>query len=197
MSLKHENGNTVTYLTHSSRRRIKIGLLFAIAMASGCTTHSSKWHSVLAHNAEGTVQSGSRNDLVSSIRQGCQIRVAWGARRKSNPNATIEHSASPVWVSVRDNERVEVQLDHFAINLNVLGEPEEEHTNRAPYGGTQQVVNWRASINTTGQFNAVWYTPHNGKFIKRAEQRFPMRWYADCQPQPSRPLYPPLELNPL
>lgn len=85
---------------------------------------------MLSHTADGSVRQGSNENLVSVIRKGCQIRVARGARRAADPMRTIEHSATPEWVSVRDGNQVEVQLDHFLINHKALGEPNSDHPRR-------------------------------------------------------------------
>ena len=144
---------------------------------------------MLSHGSDGRVEQGSITDLVAAIRSGCQIRVAWGARRAEDPSRTIEHVAEPVWVSVRNGESVEVQLDDFLINLAVLGEPSEDHPRRAQFGGTERAVKWRANLKTDGTFNAVWYYPHSGELIYRAPQRHPMKWFADCSPGRPAPLY--------
>ncbi len=166
-----------------------LGAWFCIAL-SACVQTSAPWTLALSHDGEGTVIEGSEDTLVSAIRQGCQIRVAWGARRRAAPGRTIEHIAEPLWVSVRDDGGVEVQLGDFLNNLGVLGEPSEDHPRRDAYGGTDRVVMWRANVKTDGTFDAVWYHPHSGEFIKRAPQRHAMKWFVDCQPAQSKPLYP-------
>ena len=136
------------------------------------------------------MQEGRVDDLIAAIRLGCDLRVAWGARRRADSTRTIEHIASPVWVSVRDGQTVEVQLDNFMINLGVLGEPPEEHPARERFGGTEHVVMWRANLKTDGTFDAVWYEAASGAFITRVPQRHPMSWFVDCQPREAVPLYP-------
>lgn len=133
---------------------------------------------------------GSVSDLISVVRKGCELRVAWGARRRADTTRTIEHVSTPVWVAVRDGSVVEVQLDDFLINLAVLGEPAEEHPAREPYGGTDEAVMWRANLRTDGTFDAIWYNPVTGELINRVPQRHPMAWYADCAPGEVPPLFP-------
>lgn len=151
-----------------------------LILISACNQSSTRWHLQLSHSANGDVLRGSHANLINSIRSGCEIRVAWGARRKADPQRTIEHIATPLWVAVRDGMQVEVQLDDFLINLPVLGEPETDHTRRAQFGGTSEVVMWRANLKTDGSFDAVWFKPHSGEFVYRAPQQHPMKWFSDC-----------------
>lgn len=168
-----------------SLTQIMFGNFAAAHAASG-----SPWHLALAHDREGRTQTGNIELLVSAIRRGCQIRVAWGARRAVDPSQTIEHIASPDWVSVRNGETVEVQLSDFVINLGVLGEPAADHPRRERFGGTEKAVNWRANLKTDGSFDAVWYDYATGKLVERVPQRHPMKWFVDCPPGKSEPLFP-------
>lgn len=162
--------------------------VFSIVV-TGCAPEP-KWHLKLAHTAEGDVLSGSKEELIGAIRNGCQIRVAWGARRAVDPNMTIEHIATPGWISVRNGDAVEVQLDGFMTNLAVLGEPPEDHPRRERFGGTEKAVSWRANLKTDGSFDAVWYYADTGELVERVPQTHPMKWFADCANKASQPLYP-------
>ncbi len=145
---------------------------------------------MLHHNSAGEVQSGSPENIVNAVRRGCQLRIAWGARRAADPSQTIEHIAEPVWVAVRNGTQVEVQLDDFLINHAVLGEPEEDHPRRARFGGTSKAVMWRAQLKPDGSFDAVWYSPQTGELITRIPQQHELRWFSDCPPGEAAPLYP-------
>lgn len=158
-------------------------------MSSWSAFAHDKWHVALHHDREGKVLSGDIGKLISSIRNGCNLRVGWGTKRASDPTQTIEHIATPIWVSVRNSETVEVQLDDYLINLNVLGEPAEDHPRRDRFGGTEKAVNWRASLKTDGSFDAVWYDAGTGAFIERIPQKHPMKWFVDCEPKASTPLF--------
>ena len=147
------------------------------------------WQVAFHHDRDGKILSGSTKELISAIRRGCNLRIGWGAHRRADPSQTIEHIATPVWVAVRNSDTVEVQLDDFLINLNVLGEPPEDHPRRERFGGTQKAVNWRANLKTDGSFNAVWYDAATGAFIERARQRHPMKWFVDCKPDAANPLF--------
>jgi len=166
---------------------ILMGLICSCVSAQGAST--ATWNLMLSHTADGSVRQGSNENLVSVIRQGCQIRVAWGARRAADPKRTIEHIANPVWVTVRDGNQVEVQLNDFLINHKVLGEPSSQYPQRERFGGTDKAVMWRANLKTDGTFDAVWYYAHSGEFITREPQTHPMKWFADCEPSSSEPLF--------
>ncbi|MEM9057542.1 MAG: hypothetical protein AAGD86_08705, partial [Pseudomonadota bacterium] len=152
---------------------------------------SNPWHLRVAHSAQGEVTAGSVAALIDSIRAGCRVRVAWGARRAADPTRTIEHSAVPNWIAVRSGESVSAQIGGFTPNLRVLGDAPDEHPRYARFGGTTTLTEWRADLSTDGSFDAVWFHPHDGSFVERVPQRHPMRWYADCLGVDASPLYPP------
>ncbi|MEP3890428.1 MAG: hypothetical protein ABJN69_08160 [Hellea sp.] len=168
-----------------------ISVLWGLTLG-GCQASStaSPWHLMLAHDQDGNIAQGSSQQITNAVRQGCQIRVAWGNKRVSDPNRTIEHIADPLWVSIRDNVEVEVQIGGFIANLIVLGEPAKDHPRRERFGGTDKVVKWRALLKTDGSFNAIWFYPHSGELVERIPQKHPMKWFADCKPSAVDPLYP-------
>jgi len=169
------------------RRIIGACLLLTVA---ACNQDQPEWRLALKHDRDGVVSAGSVDELIAAVRRGCDIRVAWGARRAADPTQTIEHIADPVWVSVRNSETVEVQIGEFLINLSVLGEPAAEHPRRERFGGTEKAVMWRANFKTDGTFDAVWYDAATGEFITRVPQRHRANWFVDCEAGESSPLYP-------
>lgn len=132
---------------------------------------------------------GSHERIIAAVRNGCQLRIAWGSHRTEPSFRSVEHVADVKWVTARNGETISAQIGDFLINLTALGEPPEEHPRRDEYGGTEQVIKWRATLQTDGTFDAVWFAPHSGDFIARRPQRHPMKWYADCDPAHSEPLY--------
>lgn len=164
-----------------------VGVLgLGIACAHGPV---NPWPMMVAHDRDGQVVEGSVESLIAAIRNGCRLRVAWGARRRNDPARTIEHIADPIWVSVRDGALVEVQLEGFLSNLRILGEPPEKYPRAARFGGTERAVWWRAQLRTDGSFEAIWFDGE-GALVERVPQRHPMRWYTDCRPLAAPPLYP-------
>ncbi len=149
----------------------------------------SPWHLMLAHDRDGKVLEGAQSNIVDAVRSGCQLRIAWGGGRADPPRRSVEHASDVKWVTVRNGEHVHAQIGDFLINLVALGEPLEDHPRREEFGGTQQVVEWRATLGTDGSFDAVWFKPHTGEFVTRRPQNHPMKWFADCKPGKPAPLY--------
>jgi len=157
----------------------------------GCQDNSTGWHLLLHHDAQGTAIEGKTENIVQAVREGCQLRIAWGARRARDPSQTIEHISEPDWVSIRNGTDVQIQLNEFLINHAVLGEPEDEHPRREPFGGTTQTVLWKAQLKPDGSFDAIWYSPQSGELVARRPQTHEMRWFADCRPSSNtKPLFP-------
>lgn len=184
------------------RRTEKIVVFTAVAALAACQSETfatnqstavapsvSPWRLMLAHDRNGAVLDGDRSNIIGAVRSGCQVRVAWGSARTEPPRRSVEHVSDVKWITVRNGDQVFAQIGDFLINLAALGEPAEDHPRREEFGGTQHVVEWRATLSTDGSFNAVWYKPHSGEFVTRRPQNHPMRWYADCQPDNPSPLY--------
>lgn len=173
-------------------RKNLLPMVLGVSLLCGCATSSTqRWHLKLAHDREGQVLAGNIAELATAIRSGCRIRIAWGARRRNNPEQTIEHVADALWVSLRNGNVVEAQVEGFLSNLAVLGESSAEHSRYERFGGTENVILWRAELTTDGTFDAIWYGAVDGKLKFRAPQRHPMRWFADCESRAAAPLYPP------
>lgn len=144
---------------------------------------------MLAHDSEGNVSEGSAEQITNAVRQGCRIRVAWGNKRIADPTRSIEHIAEPLWISIVDDDKIHVHIGGLLPNHTVLGEPIADHPRYERFGGTQKVVMWRALLKTDGSFDAIWFYPHSGELIERVPQNHPMKWFSDCLPGNSDPLY--------
>lgn len=150
---------------------------------------SSPWHLMLSHDDAGEVQSGSVDKLVNTVRSGCQHRIAWGGSGRR----TVEHVADVKWITVHNDNELKAQIGDFLFNLEIMG---EDFPRAEPFGGTDSVTHWRATLKPDGSFNAIWYKPHSGEMVTRRPQNYPMKWYADCNPGKAAPLYPPPEPAP-
>ena len=169
-------------------------LLSAAVLLAGCQTlspvaqdTSTPWRIVYAADENGLVKTGSIDDLFSVIRQGCNIKIAWGGRRADDPSRSIEHVANPIWINARNGNHVEAMIGGHAWNLAFLGTPSPEDDRVLSFGGRDQVVRWQAEATTGGAFDAVWFNSVTGVLTARRPQRFAMRWIADCAPDSTTP----------
>ncbi|MEL7296936.1 MAG: hypothetical protein AAGJ86_04690 [Pseudomonadota bacterium] len=170
-------------------QRSVIVIVFLILCA--CSTQSQNgWHLLLAHDSDGTVSEGAAEQVANAVRHGCVVRIAWGARRLADPSQTVEHVAEATWISVRNGDQLQAQLDGFMSNLHALGAPAEQHPRLDRFGGSEQAILWRALLSNDGHFDAIWYGSVDGALKARIPQQHPMRWYADCDGKAAMPLYP-------
>jgi len=163
------------------------GGLFACApaphsAASSGAQQASPWHLMLSHDRDGNVTEGSVANVVNTVRNGCQHRIAWGGSGRR----TVEHVADIKWITVHNENEVKAQISDFMFNQEFLG---EDFPRAEPFGGTDDVVHWRATLKPDGSFNAIWYKPHSGALVTRRPQNYPMKWFADCDPGEALPLY--------
>ena len=172
----------------------RIIIILFTALIAGCqsvsaieNTASSNWRIVYSADREGAVQQGSIDDLFSVIRQGCDIKIAWGGQRRGDPSLTIEHVAEPLWISALDGRKVQARIGGHAANLAFLGTPSPENDRTTAFGGREQVVRWQAEVSTEGDFDAVWYNAVTGELAARRPQRHAMRWISNCAPSSNTP----------
>lgn len=100
---------------------------------------------MLSHDRERPAGQGSKDRIIDSVRSGCQIRIAWGGGHADPPRRSAEHVADVNWITVRNENQVRAQIGNMWANLAAPGEPEDEHPRRAEFGGTIEVVEWRAT----------------------------------------------------
>ena len=165
----------------------------ALLILSGCAEHVSPWHMLLSHDETGTVKSGSAINVTKAVRQGCRLRVAWGSRGTMRPDLTIEHVSEPTWIAIRDNTNISVEIGGYTSNLKTVGDTSAPTARQIELGGTEHIVEWRATLKPDGSFDAVWFHPSSGEFIKRMPQQHAMKWFADCKATNVDPLYGPLK----
>ncbi len=178
-------------------KSLQVSPLILSGSCFSSTSHAADftWHMLLSHDRTGQIEAGSKLQVINAVRNGCRLRVAWGSRRTSHPISSIEHVSEVSWISVRNQEFIKAQIGGLITNLEALGNFSENHPRLERFGGTEQVVEWWATLSTDGSFDAVWFAPHSGQFIARIPQRHPMKWYSDCRPsEAAGPLFPPEDL---
>lgn len=144
---------------------------------------SAQWHLAFKNSSNGDVLQGSKEALIKSIRQGANVRIAWGTTSSRNENQWVEHIADPHFLTVTSGKEVFVQLPEHIAQTSYWNEEFQDF-------GSPQVL-WRGLMSTTGRFMAVWYNRYTGETIRRYPQRVTMSWFVDTPPteQTITPLY--------
>ncbi|WP_347925912.1 hypothetical protein [Pontimicrobium sp. SW4] len=143
---------------------------------------STKIVIALRTDKQGNVIAGSKEQLITSIRNGVDIKVGWGGK---GLNHSIEHLAVPIWLSILDETEVVAHLDPQVlshINWDSLD---------ANYSDTKMLKEeWRVVITSKGTFDAVWYDRELDTVIKRVPQRHVMTWLVkDVKSEKSSPFF--------
>ncbi len=143
-------------------------LILSLVLFSCQILLAQGWQPVLRINEKGEVIAGSKDQLIQNIRQGKNVKIAWGWKRD---NKSIEHISEPTWIAIMNEQDVLFHLDP-----QVFGGIEWE--DRA---GTFENKNlkeeWRVIIDTNGTFDAVWYDRDNHEVTKRMPQRHRITWF--------------------
>ena len=155
----------------SSMQTFSLFFLIVIGLSS-CTpsADSGTYMVVLRTDENGNALLGSKEELIEQVRAGADIKVGWGAKGKTR---SIEHLSEPIWIAIRNEEEISVLLDPHVTTSD----------------SSQINQEWRVTMSTTGEFDAVWYDKFTGRVVRHVPQRHPMVWYAKAGSTYDKPLY--------
>ena len=163
-------------MTNSKTLYILIGIIVGLGiMAVYSTTQENNstigWTLVFQHDKEGTPVAGSKEKLLSAIRNGYSIRVGWGWKGEQR---SIEHLSEPIWLAILSEAEVMAHLDPQILSGIDWDIP------TANYADTTLLKQeWRVVLTTEGKFDAVWTDKFTGEIIRRVPQNHPMSWFAE------------------
>lgn len=157
----------------ASKLNTLLGIVSFIAILGSCQqqTGSNTYKVVYRNGEDGNGLYGSRQDLIQQIRGGADIKVGWGSKGKTR---SIEHLAEPIWISVLNEDHVRVLLEPHYVTSSDTSEVNQE---------------WRVTMSTRGEFDALWYDKYIGEAVRIVPQRHPMTWYARGKSEHEAPLY--------
>lgn len=165
--------------------------VLAAAQPAGAPTvlacHTPAWRMMYRHDADGRATAGSKAALLTAIRRGDPLRIAWGGafRTSAGERLSVEHSADPVFVSITGGAEVVAQIpEHIA---------QAAYHDEAKAAFDPAAAMWRGLFSTTGRFDAVWTDRGTGKELRRMPQKAAVAWLAFA-PEPACDSRPPLEL---
>jgi hypothetical protein len=131
---------------------------------------SLNWKLVYKNDHSGETLFGNKEDLIHAIREGQDVRVAWGVSVNiSETQITIEHTANPIFNTIIDGEDVISQLPEHTAQKSYWNISEAEFDKAS--------VLWRGLVSTTGSFDAVWVDRATGTEVKRLKQRAIFSWF--------------------
>ena len=156
-------------------------IVFLFLLSCNIEEKHSGYRLVYKNDKEGNTLSGSKQNLISHIRSGADIKIGWGTKGKTH---TIEHLSEPIWIAVLDESEVIAHLDP-----QVFAKIDWETLSSQYSDSTTLNQEWRVAISTNGEFDAVWIDKITGKLIKRIPQNHPMTWFAKDGTNNNSPFY--------
>jgi len=149
-----------------------LGILMLLSAMISCTSKqdsSNDWEIALRTAKTGEVVKGSKEGLVTAIRNGAEVRIGWGSKGKTR---RIEHLSDPIWLAVLNEQEVMAHLDP-----QVLSKIDWDNL-EASYADPDFLrQEWRVVITTKGSFDAVWYDRQTDSLIRRVPQNHAMTWF--------------------
>ena len=136
-----------------------------VARPAECTP---SWRLAYQHDTNGQPVAGSKDALFDAIRRGQPIRLSWGTAVPARKIA-VEHAAEPVFVTIMNGSEVVAQLpEHIA---------QQSYWDAAQAKFENPGVLWRATMSTTGDFDAVWVHRGTGETVRRLPQKARVAWH--------------------
>ncbi len=144
---------------------------FLIVLSFCVSSHllmAQRWEPVLKINEKADVVFGSKQALINAVRQGQDVKIAWGWKRNGK---SMEHISVPTWTAILNEEDV-----LFHIDPQVFGSIVWDSL-AGTFEGEQLTEEWRVIIDTNGTFDAVWYDRSTHKIVRRIPQHHRMTWF--------------------
>lgn len=151
------------------KRAVGIFMLLYFVSCDQSQEPSSEWTIALRTTKTGEVVKGSKQELITAIRNGADIKIGWGNRGKQH---TIEHLSEPIWLAVLDEKEVVASLHPQSLAQTDWDKLESHYSN-----SNTLHEEWRVSITTKGSFDAIWYDRRGDSLIKRVPQNHAMTWF--------------------
>jgi len=156
-------------------------LIFLLMISCDQKPMIADYKVVYKNDRAGNAITGSKNELITSIRAGASIKVGWGFKGE---NHSIEHLSEPIWIAILDEKEVVVHLD-----AQVLSKTDWDNLTANYSDSTLLDKEWRVAITTKGEFDAVWYDRKVGEITNRRPQNHTITWFARGHSNDSVPLY--------
>lgn len=154
-------------------------------IGSACSHQpESSWQIAYKHDNSGERLAGSKEELFAAIRAGKSVRIGWGWYNEQR-DLSIEHLADPIWLAIIDQKEVIAHLPPQVLSAI------DWDTGTANYEKESLLdQEWRVVINTTGDFDAVWYDRKEGKRSRRSPQQHTITWFVNERaPASTKPLF--------
>ncbi len=144
-------------------------LLLLITSCNIGNQQQHDWRIALQTTKTGEVVDGSKQELITAIRNGADLKIGWGHKGK---NHSIEHLSEPIWLAILDEKEVLAKLHpQYSSSLN-WDSLQGNHADSS-------ILNeeWRVVLSTKGNFDAIWYDRKKDTLIKRVPQNHAMTWF--------------------
>ncbi|WP_299171365.1 hypothetical protein [uncultured Allomuricauda sp.] len=151
------------------RKLTLIAWVLALCSCQETQDSSNDWTVVLKTDKDGTVLSGSKQNLINAIRCGQDLKIGWGAK---NERLSIEHLSSPIWLAILSENEVMAHLDP-----QVLSHIQWDSLNADYKDANLLQQEWRVVLTTKSDFDAVWYDRKADTLMQRRPQKHKMTWF--------------------
>lgn len=156
-------------LFYTNKNAMGIFILLYLVSCKPCNNGPNAWKIALRTTKTGKVVKGSKQELITAIRNGAEIKIGWGNQGKQH---SIEHLSEPIWLAVLDQSEVIAYLHPQSLGHVDWDQLESSYSN---------VHNlheeWRVALTTNGSFDAIWYDRRGDSLLKRVPQKHAMTWF--------------------
>ena len=130
------------------------------------------WSAVYKHDENGQAIEGSLDSLISSIRNGYDVRVGWGWEKEiSDSLVRLEHMAEPLFLTIIQETHVSVVIDAHPLLASYI----DIDNQKIGEGGHI----WQCVLTTKGEFNAQVHNRATGELMRDWPQKQRMTWFVE------------------
>lgn len=145
-------------------------LVFLSFIPLYCFSQETNWVLIYENDAEGNTIQGSKKELITNIRNGKNIKIAWISQRPNNPDIKVEHMALAKFTTILSDQTVFVQIEP------IIGQTPDFKTKQITF---KENLEWCLIAGSNGKSDTMMRNTITGEIIGHQIRKRGFKWYAE------------------
>ena len=137
-------------------------IVLSLLLICYCNAFSQSWKLIYENDAQGNQVNGKIEELISAIKDGQEIRVAWG-------NKYVYHIADAAFITIMTDSVVTAQIEP------IYGQSPEFEGYSIQF---KENLEWRLIAGSNGKSDAMTRNVITGEIVGHNARNRAFRWYA-------------------
>ncbi|MEM6765445.1 MAG: hypothetical protein AAF824_18745 [Bacteroidota bacterium] len=146
--------------------------ILLIGLGGGTYSHvysqSAGWKLVLENDSQGEATVGSVDSLISAIRSGAEVRIAWSGGRPSDSLMRVEHLTDAKFLTIMSGKTVQAQIDP------IIGQTPDFEAQQITF---KENLSWCLLASTNGKADHIMRNEVTGEIISHRIRQRSFKWY--------------------